>query len=144
MEYVNKKWDLPAMEMIMKNLSKYVPEEIIQWTIDMYLRQTDNRLDALYLAYYSLKDSYCKIKRKTFGIPKSVEYEPKKNEESITWYTASPRDYTWSANDYTWDVITDNTYTINGTYSVSYATNTATTTGTYAYATDDGWRIINR
>jgi hypothetical protein len=118
-EYVNKKWDLPTMEKKLELLKKVIPAEIVDLRIGSYLCYTEDRLDALYLAYYSLKDEYCKIKRRSFGEPKKVEYKPK----TVKWYDSNE----WTiSNDYTWTVTT------------AYSTST-TTTSSY-YWTDNGWR----
>lgn len=119
MEYVNKKWDLPTMEVRMENLKKVINPHIVETSIAYYENIADNRLDALYLAYYQLKDDYCKIKRRTFGKPKDVEYKPKK---ATSWWYAngtSSNNIWWSPNDYTW--------TITTSYSSS------ATTATYSY-----------
>lgn len=116
-EYVNKRWDLPTMEKKLELLKKVIPAEIVNLRIDSYLCYADDRLDALYLAYYSLKDEFCKIKRRSFGEPKKVEYKPK----TVKWYDSNA----WTTSDYTWTITTS-----------SYST---TTTSAY-YWTDNGWR----
>ena len=111
-EYVNKRWDLPTMEKKLELLKKVIPAEIVGLRINSYLCYAEDRLDALYLAYYSLKDEYCKIKRRTFGEPKIVEYKPK----TVKW----DYDYgnnMWTTSDYTWTVTTSyNTSTASSYY----------------------------
>ena len=119
-EFLNKKWDLPTMEKKLELLKKAIPAEIVDLRIGSYLCYTEDRLDALYLAYYSLKDEYCKIKRRSFGEPKIVEYKPK----TIKWETNFD-DNLWTTSDYTWTITTS-----------SYST---TTSSSY-YWTDNGWR----
>lgn len=119
MEYINKKWDLPTMEVRMENLKKVINPHIVETSIAYYENIADNRLDALYLAYYQLKDDYCKIKRRTFGKPKNVEYKPK---QSTSWWYANDYERNsiwWSPDNYTW--------TITTSYSSS------ATTATYSY-----------
>lgn len=113
MEYVNKKWDLPTMEVRMENLKKVINPHIVETSIAYYEAVADNRLDALYLAYYQLKDDYCKVKRRTFGKPKDVEYKPKKstswlNKSTSWWYANDYGDNAiwWSPSDYTWTITT--------------------------------------
>ena len=101
-EYVNKKWDLSTMEKKLELLKKVIPAEIVDLRISSYLCCTEDRLDALYLAYYSLKDEYCKIKRRSFGEPKIVEYKPK----TIKWETNFNDNLWTTSNDYTWTVTT--------------------------------------
>ena len=134
MEYINKKWDLPTMEKRIENLKKIISPGVVDWIVRYNLNRTDSRLDGLYLAYYELKDRYCKIKRRTFGQPKEVEFKPKKQETiwysngNGIWYDSyygryngSSVTYTlsnataattaatinWNPNDYLWDVLTE-------------------------------------
>lgn len=118
MEYINKKWDLPTMEKRMENLKTAIDSDTVDATIKYYDGIADNRLDALYLAYYRLKDIYCKVKRITFGIPKIVEYN-RKLKDSEWWY-ATNGDSVWlSPSNYTWTITT------------SYATSDTSTTYSY-------------
>ena len=135
MEYINKKWDLPTMEKKVELLKKIIPPGIVNWTLDCNLAKTDSRLDALYLTFYDLKDRYCKIKRRTFGKPKYVDYEPKRtwigeytNTPVNEWYTlyattsatvsttlsnstaSAYTTTTWSPSDYIWTVSTNSIY----------------------------------
>ena len=110
-EYVNKRWDLPTMEKKLELLKKVIPAEIVDLRIGVNLCCTDDRLDALYLAYYSLKDEFCKIKRKSFGEPKIVEYKPK----TIKW----DYDYgnnMWTTSNYAWTITTSSTTTTSSYY----------------------------
>ncbi len=119
MEYVNKRWDLPTMEVRMENLKKVINPHIVETSIAYYETIADNRLDALYLAYYQLKDDYCKIKRRTFGKPKNVQYKPKQSTSG--WYTNNYGNGTiwWSPGDYTWNISTNYTSTSATIYSNS-------------------------
>jgi len=121
-EYVNKRWDLPTMEKKLELLKKVIPAEIVDSRIKLYLCYAEDRLDALYLAYYSLKDEYCKIKRRTFGEPKIVGYKPK----TVKWECDYGNNM-WTASDYTWTVTT------------SYSTSSTSTTSSY-YWSDNVWR----
>lgn len=118
--YIEKRWSKEVIEKRLENLKKIIPPSIVDAEIRVAKVKADDELDALYLAYYSLKDSYCKIKRKTFGIPKNVKYTPKR----VAWYSndwsacydnteyfyppttasTSATIYTYNANDYfnTW------------------------------------------
>lgn len=127
MEYINKRWDLPTMEKKLENLKKIINPSVVDMTIWGYMNRAENRLDALYLAYYELKDIYCKVKRKTFGKPKSVDFEPKKQElngtASSVW---------WSPSDYTWTVTTSSGNTVY-TYDNYYNTYTTSATNWVVY-----------
>lgn len=85
MEYVNKRWDLPVMEKRLENLKKIIPCTVVDAYIRKYENMSDSKLDALYLAFYALKDTYCKVKRNTFGTPKMVDFKYKPVQSS-QWY----------------------------------------------------------
>ena len=120
--YMEKKLDLPKMEKKIELLKKIISEDEINSIIALYETYTDDRLDALYLAYYNLKDKYCKIKRASFGTPKLVNYSQKaiKIDDSEWWYYTLPNTTTWtiydaggttstntwSLNNYTWTATT--------------------------------------
>ena len=134
MEYINKKWDLPTMEKRIENLKKIISPGVVDWIVRYNLNRTDSRLDGLYLAYYELKDRYCKINRRAFGQPKKVKFEPKKRDtiwysnDTNIWYdsyygsyngssvtytlsnataTTTAATINWNPNDYLWDVLTE-------------------------------------
>jgi hypothetical protein len=131
MEYINKKWDLPTMEKRMENLKKVIDPFEVDLKVNYYLASfTDDKLDAMYLAYYDLKDKYCKIDRRKFGNLKTVNFKSKGvnsygnfvstfvdtslTEAAITrtdnasWYysdsTTSAYDVHWEPSDYNWIV----------------------------------------
>ena len=110
-EYVNKKWDLPTMEKKLELLKKVIPAEIVDLRIGSYLCYTEDRLDALYLAYYSLKDEYCKIKRRSFGEPKKVEYKPK----TVKWYDSN--EWTITTSSYSTTTTSAYYWTDNGAFT---------------------------
>ena len=127
-EYIEKRWSKEVMEKRLENLKKAISPGLVDLAIDDANTKTDNELDALYIAYYELKDKYCKIKRSSFGKPKQVGYVPKKKK--IGYY--SPY----------WDDDDDWSWTINGTYFTSSSasnsaiySNYSTTTTTNAYTT---------
>jgi hypothetical protein len=114
-EFIEKRWDLPTMEKRMENLKKVIDPFEVDVKINLYLStSTDDRLDALYLAYYDLKDKYCKLDRKKFGTPKKVDYKQKNigmfassfidtslTEPTIAWTNPTVNDITWYDNYYT-------------------------------------------
>jgi hypothetical protein len=127
-EYIEKRWDLPTMEKRMECLKKVIDPFEVDLKVNYYLTLvTDDKLDALYLAYYDLKDKYCKIDRKKFGKPKTVNYKTKNvgvgtitssfidtsSIEPITsssWYysdtTTSAYNVYWEPSDYAWTITT--------------------------------------
>ena len=122
MEYINKKWDLPTMEKRMENLKTVIDSNTVDAIIKHYDDIADNRLDALYLAYYHLKDIYCKIKRYSFGIPKDVEYNRKVKVSE--WYVSGTNGNSvwWSPSDYTWTTTTNySTLNTSNTYYATYS-----------------------
>ena len=123
MEYINKKWDLTTMEKKVESLKKVINPFVVDSKVLYYETVADNRLDALYLAFYDLKDQYCKVKRTTFGKPKIVDYKAKQ----IELYGTSPDSTWWSPSEYTWTISTSpyNT-TWSGSYTIGYGDNTFT------------------
>jgi coenzyme F420-reducing hydrogenase alpha subunit len=125
-EYIEKRWDLPTMEKRMECLKKVIDPFEVDLKVNYYLTLvTDDKLDALYLAYYDLKDKYCKIDRRKFGKPKTVDYKPKKigmatssyvgtyltePATSLNWYhsdtTTGTYNVYWEPFNYTWTVTT--------------------------------------
>ena len=132
-EFIEKRWDLPTMEKRMECLKKVIDPFEVDLKINFYLSAfTDDKLDAMYLAYYDLKDKYCKIDRRKFGKPKTVNYKTKGvnsfgnfastlvdtslTETAITWpdnatwyysnSTTSAYDVRWEPSDYAWTVTT--------------------------------------
>ena len=129
-EYIEKRWNKEVMEKRLENLKKIINSYFVDDEIRMAKNQTENELDALYLAYYELKDRYCKIKRSSFGKPKKVGYVPKK--KPIGYYSS----YWDSDDDWSWTISSNST--------------SATSSGIYTYNVDGMWRtwstttILNR
>ena len=126
-EFIEKRWDLPTMEKRMECLKKVIDPFEVDLKINFYLSAfTDDKLDAMYLAYYDLKDKYCKIDRRKFGKPKTVDYKSKNTIGTITtsyvdtyltepatsssWYysdtTTGAYNVYWEPSNYTWTVTT--------------------------------------
>ena len=126
-EFIEKRWDLPTMEKRMENLKKVIDPFEVDLKVNYYLTLfTDDKLDAMYLAYYDLKDKYCKIDRRKFGKPKTVDYKSKNTIGTITtsyfdtyltepatsssWYysdtTTGTYNVYWEPFNYTWTVTT--------------------------------------
>ena len=126
MEYINKKWDLPTMEKKIDNLKKIIQPSTVDIYVSRYIDIADTRLDALYLAYYAMKDDFCKVKRRLFGKPKSVEFKYKANP-ATQWYYSNYGLYGTTANisDSYWDYAAyTSAVTSNTTWTVTTATNT--------------------
>lgn len=129
MEYVNKRWDLPVMEKKLENLKKIIPPGIVDGYIKKYENLADSKLDALYLAFYALKDVYCKVRRDSFGTPKTVEFKYKVRQ-SDPWYygSYSIADSLYgtaaSVNDSYWNYAAVTSATTSSTWTVTTATNT--------------------
>lgn len=129
MEYINKKWDLPVMEKRLENLKKIIPCTIV----DAYIRKYENiaysKLDALYLAFYALKDTYCKVKRHTFGTPKMVDFKYKPVQSSQWYYSnygLADSIYGTAADisDSYWNYAASTSAVTANTWTVTTATNT--------------------
>ena len=125
-EYIEKRWDLPTMEKRMECLKKVIDPFEVDLKINFYLSTfTDDKLDAMYLAYYDLKDKYCKIDERNFGKQKRVDYKSKnigmvttsyvdtyltEPATSSSWYysdtTTGAYNVYWEPSNYTWTVTT--------------------------------------
>ena len=132
-DYIDKRWSKEVMEKRLENLKKIINHYFVDNEIRMAKGQTENELDALYIAYYNLKDRYCKIKRSSFGKPKKVGYVPKK--KPIGYYTKYWDLYDGD-DDWTWTISSNST--------------SATSSGIYTYNANDMWStwstttILNR
>lgn len=79
-----RKWLEKDIRIKLFNLGKKIGGLVVQSEIDFQKKYTDNACDAMNLAYYALKNRYCKIQRGRFGIIRIPEYEPKKI--NYIWY----------------------------------------------------------
>ena len=95
-----RKWDIKDITIKLDNLKKRFGEWAIVSEIKFQKRFTDNAVDYLNMAYYALKQRYCRIHMWRYGVINSVDYLPKPNK----LYS-----YNWDDDDYTW-TITSNTY----------------------------------
>ena len=102
-----RKWSERDIMIKLTNLGKLLGWFTVQTEIEFQKKYTDNACDAMNLAYYSLKNRFCKINRHKFGYVRTPEYEPKKR------LVRSIYDY----NGY----MTDNSYTISYTTSCTTA-----------------------
>ena len=105
-EFLNKRWDLPTMERRMENLKKVIPENEVENTITAYSQIAEDRLDVLYLAYFNLKDRFCKIDRNKFGEAKIIAYRPKVRViyyDSSCATTANNWEYNWTTTSASYD-----------------------------------------
>ena len=128
--YIEKRWSKEVMEKRLENLKKVISPGLVDLAIDDANTKTDNELDALYIAYYELKDKHCKLRRRAFGVPKIVGYVPKKKK--LGYY--SPY---WDDDD-------------EWTWTISSSSTSTTTSGIYTYNANDMWStwstttILNR
>jgi hypothetical protein len=130
MEYIEKRWDLPTMEKRMECLKKVIDPFEVDLKINFYLSiVTDDRLDAMYLAYYDLKDKYCKIDRSKFGKPKTVDYKQKNFRMDTTSFAGTYLTEPATPSNWCYSDSATNAYSVywepsNYTWTVTTATNT--------------------
>ena len=74
---IKKIWNLEQMRKRLENLKKVMNPHLVDTYVAVKKTVTDNELDALYLAYYQLKDLSLKYNKATFGQVNYVDYEPK-------------------------------------------------------------------
>lgn len=104
-----RKWSERDIMIKLTNLGKLLGWFTVQTEIEFQKKYTDNACDAMNLAYYSLKNRFCKIKRERFGFVRTPEYEPKKKRNYGYDMWINYNDYTnLYATSYT---ITTSTYT---------------------------------
>lgn len=98
---IKKKWNLEEMKIRVNNLKKVINETLINRYYYRALEETDNELDALYIAYYDLKALSLKYKREVYGTVNNVDYKPKFDWDSYLdeylknniYYTSTPSYY---------------------------------------------------
>jgi hypothetical protein len=106
---IKKRWNLEEMKIRVNNLKKVINETLVNRYCYRALEETDNELDALYIAYYDLKALSLKYKREVYGTVNNVDYKPKFDwnsylyeylKNNINYYTRTASSYTWSTRTY--------------------------------------------
>lgn len=98
---IKKRWNLEEMKIRVNNLKKVINETLVNRYCYRALEETDNELDALYIAYYDLKALSLKYKREVYGTVNNVDYKSKFDWDSYldeylknnTHYTSTPSYY---------------------------------------------------
>ena len=125
--YIRKKWDKETMLKMLDRLRSTLPEGCVDDELRHAFSITDSEIDALYIAYYNLKDSFCPLSRRSFGKPKRVFYMPKSLYGDATlygsWYTISPSAYNTYITTTTTDTTTASTFTTSGNYTTATISN---------------------
>ena len=124
--YIEKRWSKEVMEKRLENLKKVLPACWVNSAILEAKDKTESELDALYIAYYDLKDTFCKIKRGSFGKPKQVGYIPKK--KPIGYYSNM------------WDIYDDDD---DWSWIIRNNSASATSSGIYTYNASDAWNTYS-
>ena len=88
-KFVEKKWSREQIEIRLENLKKIIDPFIINMKIHKCKSLCDSEYDALYMAFYDLKDQYSRLPRIKFGAPKLIGYVPKNNG----WYATSDNEF---------------------------------------------------
>lgn len=86
-KFVEKKWSMEQIVIRLENLKKIIDPFIINMKIHECKALCDSEYDALYMAFYKLKDQYSRLPRIKFGAPKPIAYTPK------GWYITSNNDF---------------------------------------------------
>lgn len=106
---IEKKWNLEQMEKRIENLKKVCGESMVLFLYRQALDKTDDKLDALYLTFYTLKSLRLRYKREVYGVVNNVDYKPK-----FDWYRYS-NEYYSSNHSNDWSSAT-------ATFTYSYST----------------------
>lgn len=108
---IKKRWNLEEMKIRVNNLKKVINETLINIYYYRALEETDNELDALYIAYYDLKALSLKYKREVYGTVNNVDYKPKFDWNSyLDEYLKNGGNCCASAISYTWSTRTYSNY----------------------------------
>lgn len=125
--YIRKKWDKETMLKMLDRLRSTLPEGCVDDELRHAFSITDSEIDALYIAYYNLKDSFCPLSRHSFGKPKRVFYIPKNLYDDITlyssWYNISPSIYNTVTITDLVDTTTAPTFTTSSNYTTTTVDN---------------------
>jgi hypothetical protein len=117
-----RKWDERDITIKLENLKKKLGVWPVEQEINFQRHYTNNKVDYLNMAYYSLKDKFSKINRSKYGMVRQVEYERKERRRdphnyypSWWWDEAIYNDSGTSAN-YTSSVYTQTCADYNSLY----------------------------
>ena len=117
--HIRKKWDKETMLKMLDKLRSTLPDGCVDRELFRAGFQSNSEIDVLYIAYYNLKDSYCKLNRRSFGKAKYLCFEPTNkiqvavpncDEPSYGTYTST------TATTYTVSWISPSTTTTTTTY----------------------------
>lgn len=135
-KFVEKKWSMEQIVIRLENLKKIIDPFIINMKIHKCKALCDSEYDALYMAFYELKDQYSRLPRIKFGEPKLIGYVPKGwyitsdndflnvlTTSGITTLTTSDNDfmnvysnyyqnYNFSDAEYTWEITSNNNWVV--------------------------------
>jgi hypothetical protein len=98
---IEKKWNLEQMEKRIENLKKVCGESMVLFLYRQALDKTDDKLDALYLTFYTLKSLRLRYKREVYGVVNNVDYKPKFDWNKYLKYLKGYYNYT-STTSYTY------------------------------------------
>ena len=123
MKYL-RKMPYDIVKIKIDNLRRIIDSTTIDYTISSNMFITSDMTDALNLSYYQLKDIFCKIDRRKYGVINSVNFTPTIVYQPISseygTYDVSTSYYTSTTNKLTDTLTTNSAYTY-GTYGTSAA-----------------------
>jgi len=93
---IEKKWNLEQMEKRIENLKKVCGESMVLFLYRQALYKTDDKLDALYLTFYTLKSLRLRYKREVYGVVNNVDYKPKFDWDRYLTTHSNNWSYTYS------------------------------------------------
>ena len=112
-----RKWSEKDIRIKLKNLKKIINPIFIEGEILFQQKYTSNLVDAMNLAFYSLKQRYSKISASKYGWINTIDYEPKPikvQQNTPHWFETQ--------NSYTIDGFNDWYNTVNNYQIVSSLT----------------------
>ena len=102
-----RKWDERDITIKLENLKKKLGVWPVEKEIIFQRHYTNNKVDYLNMAYYSLKDKFSKINRSKYGMVRQVEYERKERRRDPYNYPS----WWWDDDIYNYTIGTTNNFT---------------------------------
>ena len=102
-----RKWDERDITIKLENLKRKLGVWPVEQEINFQRHYTNNKVDYLNMAYYSLKDKFSKINRSKYGMVRQVEYERKERRRDPYNYPS----WWWDDDIYNYTIGTTNNFT---------------------------------
>jgi hypothetical protein len=117
-----RKWDERDITIKLENLKRKLGVWPVEQEINFQRHYTNNKVDYLNMAYYSLKDKFSKINRSKYGMVRQVEYERKERRKRVYdypswWWDEAIYNNSETSANYTSSIYTQTCADYNSLYS---------------------------